>query len=106
MGLGSTAAKLKQLVSMVEQVFEQMKELRDRVQELDETIDDMDQRLDRIDARGKREEALLSAIAEKEGIDVESLVEEPSPRDSAADQSAGDASESPTTAESGVDSAE
>jgi predicted RNase H-like nuclease (RuvC/YqgF family) len=106
MGLGSTAAKLKKLVNMVEQVFEQMKELRDRVQELDETIDDMDQRLDRIDARGKREEALLSALAEQDGIDVESLLEEPQPGDPTADSTASEASESLSTADSGVDSAE
>jgi septal ring factor EnvC (AmiA/AmiB activator) len=106
MGLGSTAAKLKQLVSKVEQVFEQIQELRARVQELDETIDDMDQRLDRIDTRGKREEALLSALAEREGIDVESLVGESDPEERAADGSASEANESLSAAESGVDSAE
>jgi chromosome segregation ATPase len=106
MGFGSTAKKLKRLVSMVEDVFEQMTELRDRVQELDETIDAMDERLDRIDDRSKREEALLSALAETEGIDVESLLAESAAGTPAADQPASEAGQSTSTAESGVDSAE
>jgi chromosome segregation ATPase len=108
MGLGSTAAKLKKLVSMVEQVFEQMKELRDRVQELDETIDAMDERVARIDARSKREEAILSALAEKQGIDAESLLEDqPAPTESVAAGESGSAKRgSMSAAESGVDSAE
>jgi septal ring factor EnvC (AmiA/AmiB activator) len=75
MGLGSTAKRIKQLGEHMEALYDQLSTLHERVQELDDTVDDFDDRLTAIEGSTERQERLLEALAEAEGIDVAAVLE-------------------------------
>jgi len=73
MGLGGTAKKLQKVTDMAEDVYSRLNDLRDQVVEMRETTQETKARVDRLETESAEMRALLEALAEKEGIDVESV---------------------------------
>lgn len=74
MGLGSTAKKIQTLAERAEQLYSQMMELRDQIRELRERVERTDERIEHLDVRNAKQWALLKAIAEEQGIDVDEVL--------------------------------
>ncbi|WP_049987968.1 DUF5798 family protein [Halobellus rufus] len=73
MGLGGTAKKLQKVTEMAEDVYTRLNELRDQVIEMRETTRETKDRVDRLERETAEMRAVLEALAEEEGIDVESI---------------------------------
>jgi len=71
MGLGGTAKKLQKVTDMAEDVYARMNDLRDQVVQMRETTQETSDRVDRLERESAEMRALLEALAEEEGIDVE-----------------------------------
>ncbi|WP_049936206.1 DUF5798 family protein [Haloplanus natans] len=96
MGLGSTAKKLQQIADMAEDVYARLNQLREQVNETRATVDETKARVDDMDHELAEQRALVEALAEKQGIDVEAITAEVHVTD--AESTAGDADESTTDA--------
>ncbi|SFR42030.1 DUF5798 family protein [Halogeometricum limi] len=73
MGIGGTAKKLQKVAEMAEDVYARLNELRDQLAEMRETTQATKARVDRLEVENAEQRALLEALAEEEGIDVESV---------------------------------
>jgi peptidoglycan hydrolase CwlO-like protein len=98
MGLGSTAKKLQQVVDMAEDVYTRLNQLKEQIAELRETVTETRDRVDDLDYELAEQRAILDALAEREGIDVEAITAEvhvvdaeAAATDDADDQSTSDA---------------
>ncbi len=76
MGLGSTAQKLQAMAERAEQLYAQVMELRDQIADLRETVEDTGRDVDELMLRSEKQWALLQAIADEQGIDVDSVLTE------------------------------
>jgi len=73
MGLGSTAKKLQQIADMAEDVYARLNQLREQVNETRKTVDETKARVDDMDRELAEQRALVEALAEREGIDVDAI---------------------------------
>jgi len=89
MGLGSTAKKLQQIADMAEDVYARLNQLREQVVETRETVDETKARVDEMDHELAEQRAIVEALAEREGIDVDAITAEVHVVD--AESEAGDA---------------
>jgi uncharacterized protein YoxC len=96
MGLGSTAKKLQQIADMAEDVYARLNQLREQVNQTRATVDETKARVDDMDRELAEQRALVEALAEKQGIDVEAIAAEAHVAD--AESAAEDADESTTDA--------
>ena len=76
MGLGGTAKKLQKVTDMAEDVYTRMNDLREQIVEMRETTQTTSDRVDRLERESAEMRALLEALAEEEGIDVEGVTAE------------------------------
>jgi len=76
MGLGSTAKKLQQVVDMAEDVYTRLNQLKEQIAEMRETVTETRDRVDDLDYELAEQRAILDALAEREGIDVEAITAE------------------------------
>ena len=74
MGLGSTTKKIQRLGEVAEKLYELVIEMRQQVQELRERVEDTDERIHAIERNAREQRALIKAIAEEQGLDVEEIV--------------------------------
>lgn len=74
MGLGSTAKKVQTLAERAEQLYTQMMELRDQISELRETVEETGGRVERLDLRSEKQWAIVQAMAEAQGIEVDAVL--------------------------------
>ena len=73
MGLGSTAKKLQQIADMAEDVYVRLNQLREQVNETRATVDETKARVDDMDRELAEQRALVEALADREGIDVDAI---------------------------------
>ncbi|MFB6127505.1 MAG: DUF5798 family protein [Halolamina sp.] len=73
MGLGSTAKKVQKLAEVAEQTFKRIDALRDEVDEMRQTVGDTADRVERLESEMAEQRALLNAVAEEQGIDVDAV---------------------------------
>ncbi|WP_435179619.1 DUF5798 family protein [Halorussus sp. AFM4] len=73
MGLGSTAKKVQKLADTAEKLYSKLNELRDQVTEMREKLDTTSERVERLERENAEQRALLEAIAEDRGIDVDEI---------------------------------
>lgn len=73
MGLGSTARRLQNLTDTAEELYKKLGEILERIRQIEGSIEESSDRLESIEARLDRQEALLEALAEAEGIDPSSI---------------------------------
>ena len=74
MGLGSATKKLQKVTSLAEESYKRINELREQLQHLREEVESTSQQVDVIEHDLAEQRALIEALAEKEDIDVESVV--------------------------------
>jgi septal ring factor EnvC (AmiA/AmiB activator) len=98
MGLGSTAKKLQQIADMAEDVYARLNQLREQVNQTRATVDETKARVDDMDRELAEQRALVEALAEKQGVDVEAVAAEVHVSDAESDADADDADESTTDA--------
>lgn len=73
MGLGSTAKKLQRVTDTAEELYGRINDLRDQVVEMRKTVVETNDRIEALEAESAEQRALLEALAEREGIDVEAV---------------------------------
>lgn len=76
MGLGSTAKKLQQLADIAEKLYAKVNEILDRLADLHERMEETGDRVDRIDRELAEQRAIVEALAEREGVDVDAVLDE------------------------------
>jgi DNA anti-recombination protein RmuC len=111
MGLGGTAKKLQKVADMGEELYKRINDLRAQVAEMRETVTATHERVDRLESEVAEQRAILGALAEAEGIDLDAVVAEAhiSEAEAAAGDDAGTTESTATadateTAEPGDDS--
>jgi chromosome segregation ATPase len=76
MGIGGTAKKLQKVAEMGEELYKRINDLRAQVAEMRETVTATHNRVDRLEKEVAEQRAILQALAEREGIDVDALIAE------------------------------
>jgi septal ring factor EnvC (AmiA/AmiB activator) len=74
MGFGSTAKKLQQVADMAEDVYGRLNQLREQVNQTQEAVVETSERVDALDHELAEQRAIVEALAEDRGIDVEAVV--------------------------------
>jgi len=75
MGLGGTAKKLQKVTNAAEELYTKMNEVIGRLQALETEVERTSQQVDRIEYDVAKQRAVIDAIAEAEGVDVEAAIE-------------------------------
>lgn len=78
MGLGSTTKKIQIIADKAEQVYAQVDELREQLAELRVKVDSTHETVTELKVKHEQNRALLEALAEEQGIDVEQVLTEAS----------------------------
>ena len=76
MGFGSTAKKLQKVTEYAEQLYERFEKLRNEVEDLQETVEDTNGRVATLERELAEQRALVEALAERDGVDIEAAVED------------------------------
>jgi len=74
MGFGDTAKKLQKVTSLAEESYNRMNELREQLVQLRNEVESTSQQVDRMEHDLSEQRALLEALAEKQGLDVETII--------------------------------
>lgn len=74
MGLGGTAKKLGTMLDIAEQTYNRLNDVREQLNSLRETVERTDERFDEVELEQKRQRALLQALADKQGIDIDAAL--------------------------------
>jgi chromosome segregation ATPase len=74
MGLGSTAKKLQKVADLAEDLVGRLNELRERVIRMEETVDETSNEVASLEDELAEQRAILEAVAEGEGVDVEQVI--------------------------------
>jgi uncharacterized coiled-coil DUF342 family protein len=74
MGFGSTAKKVQKLANLAEKTYSQMNEVVSDLQELRDDFEDTSERVVELERELAEQRAVLDALAEQEGVDVEQVV--------------------------------
>jgi hypothetical protein len=74
MGIGGTAKKIQKVAEMAEDVYKKLNELREQVVEMRETVGETKARVDNLEAENAEQRAILEAIAEEQGIDLDAVI--------------------------------
>ncbi|KKF39286.1 hypothetical protein FK85_29690 [Halorubrum saccharovorum] len=95
MGFGDTAKKIQTLADKAERTYQKINELRTEVEETQTTVLDTSERVQRLENEMAEQRAVLDAVAEEVGVDLESVSTEAHITDAeavaAADADGGDA---------------
>jgi septal ring factor EnvC (AmiA/AmiB activator) len=76
MGLGGTAKKLQKVMDAAEQLYSKMNEVITELKEVQSEVENTSEQVDRIERDLAEQRALLEAVAEQQGIDVEAVIDE------------------------------
>lgn len=76
MGLGSTTKKIQTIADKAEQVYAQVDEVRKQLEDLRGKVDTTHETVETLEVRHEQNRALLEALAEEQGIDVEEVITE------------------------------
>lgn len=76
MAFGGATKKLQKLADTAEQLYERINELREEIEGMRETLRDTHDRVSALEGEVSEQRALLEALAEREGVDVEAAYAE------------------------------
>ncbi|WP_224269213.1 DUF5798 family protein [Haloprofundus salinisoli] len=76
MGLGSTARTLQKVADMGEDVYKRLNEVREQVKATQDTVAETKARVASLETEVAEQRAILEAIAEQQGVDVDSVTAE------------------------------
>jgi uncharacterized protein YlxW (UPF0749 family) len=71
--LGDATKKIQKLSTLAEKLYKKVNELQERVEETTKTVNDTSDRVMNLESELTEQRALLEAIADENGIDVEDL---------------------------------
>ena len=74
MGLGGATRKLQKVADMGEELYSRINELREQILEVRETVQETNRRVSAVENKLDGQAAILEALAEEEGIDVDELL--------------------------------
>lgn len=74
MGLGSTTKKIQTIADKAEQVYAQINEVRKQLDDLRTKVDRTHDTVSELEVKHEQNRALLEAIAEEQGVDVETVI--------------------------------
>jgi uncharacterized coiled-coil DUF342 family protein len=74
MGLGGATKKLQMVADMGEELYGRINELREQIVDVRETVDETNQRVAAVENKLDGQTAILEALAEAQGIDVEEVL--------------------------------
>lgn len=81
MGLGGTAKKLQKVIDAAEQLYSKMNEVIGELRQLQSEVETTSEQVDRIERDLARQRALVEAMADQQGIDVEGVLASVEPAD-------------------------
>lgn len=104
MGLGGTAKKLQKVMDSAEKLYAKMNEIIGELKDLQREVEDTSQQVDHLERDLAEQRALIDALAEKEGIDINAVLDDanlpPEPGTDATDGSESETTDVPVTDES------
>ncbi|MFB6232920.1 MAG: DUF5798 family protein [Haloarculaceae archaeon] len=74
MGLGGTAKKLQKVMDAAEQLYSKMNEVITELKDVQSEVETTSEQVDRIERDLARQRALLEAMADQQGLDVEGVL--------------------------------
>jgi len=74
MGLGGTAKKLQKVANAAEELYAKMNEVIGQLKDLQREVERTSSQVDDIEYEVAEQRAILEALAEKEGVDVEAVL--------------------------------
>ena len=75
MGFGSTAKKLQKVADLADDLYTKVSELKTQLQALQGTVEETNDRVDSLDRELAEQRALVEAIADEQGIDVDAVLD-------------------------------
>ena len=84
MDIAGTKKKLQRMSKVAEETYKKMNQMLEKMQTLQEDMEQTSEQVDRLEYETAVQGALLKALCEEEGIDIEAVVEEadlPTPDD-------------------------
>ena len=76
MGLGGATKKLQKVADMGDELYSRINELRDQILEMRATVQHTHERVEALENKVDQQGAILEALAEREGIDVDTILTE------------------------------
>lgn len=95
MALGGTAKKLQKVASMAEDLYEKLNQLREQLADTRERVEETNDRIAALQQEVAEQRALVEALAEQEGVDVESVLTDAAIDEAEAEAEAEAASDDP-----------
>lgn len=74
MGFGSTAKKLQKVTDMADKLYERFEKLREQVNELTGSVEETSDRVESLESDLAEQRALVEALAEQQGVDVDAVL--------------------------------
>lgn len=71
--IGGAGKKISTIVELAEELYDKTTEMRKKLQETGETVDSTAERVERIEAELTEQRAILEAVAEAQGVEVEAI---------------------------------
>lgn len=81
MGLGSTTKKIQMMADKAEQLYAQLNEVKKQLEDLRVKVDTTHETVTELGIKHEQNRAILEALAEEQGIDVEKVITEASIED-------------------------
>ncbi|MFB6079256.1 MAG: DUF5798 family protein [Halarchaeum sp.] len=76
MGLTSTANTISKLSDLAEKLYARVENIREQIQEMRDTVGETNERTDAIADELAEQRAILDALAEENGVDVEAVLDD------------------------------
>ncbi len=76
MGLGSTAKTLQRVADMGEELYSRLNEVRAQLKQLRDTVEETNDHVASLESEIEEQRAILEALAEQQGVDVDSVIAE------------------------------
>ncbi|MFC7096529.1 DUF5798 family protein [Halobaculum marinum] len=76
MGLGSTAKKLQTVADMAEKLYAKVNEIREQVESMQDSVETTEARVGALERETARQRAVIEALAEQQGVDVDAVVDD------------------------------
>lgn len=78
MGLGSTTKKIQMMADKAEQLYAQLNEVKKQLEDLRVKVDRTHDTVSDLEIKHEQNRAILEALAEQQGVDVEKVITEAS----------------------------
>lgn len=75
MDIAGTKQKLQRMMKIAEESYKKMNQMMEKIQRLQEDMTETSAQVDRMEYDMAEQRALLYALAEKEGLDIEAILE-------------------------------